>query len=282
MARKLNGEIISCDSMQVYKNLPTLTAQPPKSILKLVRHHLISILPLSAEYSAAKFIRQAKKKIKEIFDKGKIPIIVGGSGFYASALLDGLFQGPGEDSNLRRKLEKEATEFGNDYLYQRLQKLDPQTANEIHPHNLRRLVRAIEVCIKTGKKFSQVKRNRCGLWDNYDVKLIGLSRNRQELYQRIDKRVEQMFKKDVIKEVKSALNLPLSKTARQIIGINEIADYLEGRYNKEEARRLIERNSRHFAKRQLTWFKRDKRIDWIEIKELDRPEQIVQRIIKVI
>ncbi len=282
LAKKIKGEIISCDSMQVYKNVATLTAQPAKSILKTVPHHLISAMDLSEEFNVAKFIRLAKAKIKEIFDKGKVPIVVGGSGFYISALLDGIFSGPGQDRKLRQKLEKEAVKYGNNYLYQRLEKLDPKAAKEIHPNNLRRLVRALEVCIKTGQKFSQIKKNRIGLWDNFDVKLIGLNRDRQELYQHIDRRVDGMFRKGVVKEVKKALKQSLSKTAMQIIGINEFAGFLKGEYNKEEAKRLIKRNSRHFAKRQLTWFKRDKRIHWIEIGENEKPEAIVSKIYKLL
>lgn len=282
LAKKLKGEIISCDSMQIYKNLPLLTAQPAKSILKSVRHHLISLLNLSEEYNVAKFIRLAKKKFKEIFDKGKIPIVVGGSGFYISGLLDGIFSGSGEDIKLRRELEREAAKYGNNYLYQRLEKLDREAAKEIHPNNLRRLVRALEVCIKTGGKFSQVKKNRVGLWGNFDVKLIGLTRSRQELYKFIDKRVDDMFRKGVVKEAKKALKLPLSKTAKQIIGINEIVGFLKGEYNKEEAKRLIKRNTRHFAKRQMTWFRRDKRISWIEIGEQDKPEEIVEKILNLL
>lgn len=282
LAKRIKGEIISADSMQVYKGMPILTASPVLSFLKVIPHHLLSILDLSREYNVAKFIRDAKCAIKKIQKNKKIPLIVGGSGLYIKGLLDGIFSGPGQDKGLRKKLSMQAAKFGNEYLYKRLKKLDPESASQIHPNNLRRLIRVLEVCIKTNKKMSEVKKARRGLESEYDVKVIGLNRPRPQLYRRIDNRVDAMFRKAVVKEAEKAIRQRLSKTARGIIGIKEIAGYLEEEYNKNEAKRLIKRNSRHFAKRQMTWFRCDKRIKWIEIKEEDKAKEVVQKILKIL
>lgn len=283
LAKKINAQIISADSMQVYKGLPILTNYPSVSMRKAVRHHLISIIGLDKEFNAAKFTRFARQAIKQVLKKGKIPIVAGGSGMYINALLDGVFKGPGEDKSLRGRLNEQASRLGNIYLYDKLKELDPQTAAAIHPNNLKRVIRALEVCIKTGKKMSEIKKNRKGIWGDFDVRIIGLNRNRDELYKLIDSRVEAMFDKGAIGEAKRALKQKrLSKTAAQIIGINEIAGFLNKEYNKEEAKRLIKRNTRHFAKRQITWFGRDKRINWLEINQNQKTKDIVDRILKLI
>ncbi|MBU2540936.1 MAG: tRNA (adenosine(37)-N6)-dimethylallyltransferase MiaA [Candidatus Omnitrophica bacterium] len=282
LAKRIKSEIISADSMQVYRQVPILTSYPPPIMLKNIPHHLISILGLSKEYNVAKFIKDAKSAINKISRAKKIPLVVGGSGLYIQGLLDGIFSGPGEDRALRRRLEKQAERFGNNHVYEKLRQLDPETADSIHPNNLRRIIRALEVCIKSGKKMSEVKKKKIGIFNDYDVLLVGLKRERSQLYQRIDNRVEAMFRQGAVSEAERALKHRLSKTALGIIGIKEIARFLAKEYNRDEAKRLIKRNSRHFAKRQMSWFKRDKRIKWIMIKEGDADKDIVQKILSYI
>ncbi len=282
LAKKINGQIISADSMQVYKGLPILTNCPPLAMRRTIPHHLVAIIDLTKEFNVAKFVRLSERAIRLVLKKGKVPIIAGGSGLYVNALLDGVFKGPGQDASLRKRLEKQARKNGKDHLYRMLQGLDPQAALEIHPNNLQRIIRALEVCMKTGKKMSEIKKNRKGIWSNFDVRFIGLKRERNKLYDLINSRVDMMFRQGAAREVKDALNVRLSKTAGQIIGIKEIAGYFRKEYNKDEAKRLLKRNSRHLAKRQMTWFKRDKRINWLEIKENQKTKDIVGRILKLI
>lgn len=282
LAKKINGQIISADSMQVYKNLPILTNCPSLAMRQSVPHHLVSIIDLTEEFNVAKFVKLSGQAIKQVFNDGGVPVITGGSGLYINAILDGIFLGPGQDAALRKRLEKQAQKNGKDYLFRRLKELDPQAASKIHPNNLQRVIRALEVCIKTGKKMSEIKKNRKGIWTTFDVRFIGLKRERNELYDLINSRVDMMFRQGAAREVKDALKVHLSKTAGQIIGIKEIAGYFKKEYNKDEAKRLLKRNSRHLAKRQMTWFGRDKRIKWLEIKGSQKAKYIVDRILKLI
>jgi len=280
LARRLDAEIISCDSMQVYKKMNIITQKPSGIEKRKVRHHLIGVVSPEKEYNVADYQKQAVLKIKDILRRGKVPLFVGGTGFYVSVLLDGIFQEDVKKRKIRARLYREAAEYGRKKLYRRLVKVDPQAAGKIHPHDLRRLVRALEVYENTGVPISELQQRRKGLSNDYRVKIFCLNRNRQELYRRIEQRVEEMFKTGLLKEVKNLLALRLSKTAAQAIGIKEIKGYLDGCYDLEEAKRLIKRNSRRYAKRQLSWFRRDKRIKWIKIKRAEKTSGVQQRLWK--
>jgi tRNA dimethylallyltransferase len=280
LAKKINAEIISADSMQVYRKLPILTNYPAPRMLEKVQHHLISVIDLKEEYNVVKFITQAKKNIKQIIKRKKIPIICGGSGLYINSLVDGIFSGPSADKNLRKDLETQALRFGKEYVYKQLQSLDPQSAKQIHPNNLQRVIRAIEVCIKTRGKMSELKKERYGLTKDFDVRLIGLIRSRPQIYELVDKRVDEMFRQGVVKEVRKIYKKPMSATAKKIIGINEIIGFLKNEQSLQEAQRLIKRNTRHFAKRQISWFKRDSRIYWVDV-EKNTTEEIIREICQV-
>lgn len=282
LAKRIKAEIISADSMQVYKGMPLLTSYPAPFMVKAVPHHLISTVAVSKEYNAARFIKDANAAIKKILKKKKLPLVVGGSGLYINALLDGLFKGPSKDKRLREKLESQAKEFGNSYLHNRLKQLDAQSASEIHPNNLKRIIRALEVCLKSGRPMSQLKKKRAGIWTQYEVILIGLNRSRSQLYQRIDRRVDTMFKKGAVREAREALKLNPSQTAAKIIGLKEIRGFINKEYNQAEAKRLLKRNSRHLAKRQMTWFRAQGRIHWVEISEGDAAGEVVRKILKII
>ncbi|MFC1658307.1 tRNA (adenosine(37)-N6)-dimethylallyltransferase MiaA [Candidatus Omnitrophota bacterium] len=263
-AKRINAEIISCDSMQVYKTMDIISSKPLPAQVRKVPHHLIDIIPPSEEYNASLFRKGALKAIKVILGKGRTPLFVGGTGLYASAVLDGIFRGPGEDRAIRSRLNRQAEKKGSNYLYRRLLKVDPQAAGKIHANDLKRIIRALEVYIKTKKPISQWQRERHGITKDYVSKIFCIDRPRKELYARINQRVELMFKKGLVKEVRRLLKGDLSKTAACAIGIREIKDYLAGKCTLLQAKELIKRHTRQYAKRQLTWFRKDKRIVWIK------------------
>jgi tRNA dimethylallyltransferase len=217
--------------------------------------------------------------MKEVINKGKMPLFVGGTGLYMSILLDGIFKAKAEDKNIREKLYKQVRTLNSQYLYERLKKVDPQAARKIHPHDTRRIVRALEVFETTGRPISHFQKQRSGLSDKYDIKIFCLNMPRKKLYRRIEERVEKMFKKGLIKEVRELLKLKLSKTAAYAIGIKELKGYFDGLYDLAEAKRLIKRNTRLYAKRQLTWFRKDKRINWINFGNTEKPQVVTKRII---
>ncbi|MFH1678653.1 MAG: tRNA (adenosine(37)-N6)-dimethylallyltransferase MiaA, partial [Candidatus Omnitrophota bacterium] len=252
-----------CDSMQVYKGMDIISSKPSQAIRKKVPHYLIARVPAGKEYNAFLYRRHALKAVRAIIKSKKTPLFVGGTGFYASAVLDGVFKGPGEDKKIRQRLYKQAEKNGATCLYRRLLKVDPIAAGRIHPNDLKRIIRALEVWLKTSKPISQWQKERCGIEKKYDVKVYCLSRPRQELYSRINQRVERMFKKGLVREVRRLLSKKLSKTAACAIGINEVKGYLEGRYGLAEAKELIKRHTRQYAKRQLSWFRKDKRVIWV-------------------
>jgi tRNA dimethylallyltransferase len=280
LAKKINAEIISCDSMQVYKGMDILSSKPSVPLRKNIPHHLISILSPNSEYNVSRYSKEANKKIKDIFRKKKTPLIVGGTGLYISILLDGIFRLKTEDKRLRLRLEKEAQNRGSIYLHRRLEKCDPQAASKIHPNDARRTIRALEVFLTTGKTISELQKQRKGLARQYDVRIFCLNMERDKLYRRIGSRVDRMFKEGLVTEVKRLLKLRLSKTSQFAIGIREIKGYLGGLYGLEETKRLIKRNTCLYAKRQLTWFRKDKRIEWIDVGDKDTPAAVAGRILR--
>jgi len=272
LAKKINAEIISCDSMQIYKKMDIITSKPAMNLRRKIRHHLIDVVPADKEYDVSKYRKDALKKIKEIQEKSKIPLFAGGTGLYMSILVDGIFETEGNNLRLRKKLYKEASVKGNQYLYKRLQEADPQAAKKIHPHDTKRIIRALEVFTSTGKPISSLQKQRKGLNDEFDVRIFCLNMERQELYKRIEKRVDKMFAQGLVVEVKRLLKLSLSRTASYAIGIRELRDYFKGLYDLERAKELIKRNTRRYAKSQLTWFRKDKRIRWIEVDDKSAKE----------
>lgn len=270
LAEKINAEIVSCDSMQVYKGMEILAQAPAGTALRKIRHHLVSEINPQKEYSAALFSEKAKAIIERISKKGKTPLIVGGTGLYAKALVDGLFASPEKDERLRARLAEEKTEA----LYEKLKNADRESAAKIHPNDKRRIIRALEVYYQTGTPMSEHKKKTKGIMAFYEVKMIGLGLSRDILYRRIDDRVEKMFKAGLVKEVKRLLGKDLSKTAAAALGIKEVSGYAKGDYSLEEAKALLKKNTRHFAKKQLTWFKADKRIEWVDA---DKPSREVVR-----
>ncbi len=282
LAEKLDAHIISCDSMQVYKGMDILTSKPPLEVRKRIPHCLIDIVSPEREYSCADYAKDALEKIKDALSLSKIPLVVGGSGLYVKALADGIFSGPGRDDELRKNLYKEIEDKGTNALFERLKKLDPKTASRINPRDVRRIVRALEVYILTKKPISDLKKRTSGISEKYNVLIIGLNRERQDLYSRIDDRVDEMFRDGLVDEIKCLSKLKLSQSASQALGIKEVTGFLKKEYDIEEARWLLKRNTRHFAKRQLTWFRPDKRIEWFEISHEEIPQETAERVYEYI
>jgi len=280
LAKKINAEIISCDSMQIYRGMDILTSKPSKKLIKKVPHYLLGSVRPGQDYNAARFRQDALKACEKIYKKGKIPLFVGGTGLYMSIVIDGLFESAFVDRSIRLKLEQEAKLKGNKPLYLRLKKVDPQAALKIHPHDGRRVIRALEVFLKTGKPISKLQISRQGLGKEYTCKIFALNLNRDELYRRIDARVERMFKQGLINEAKKFLAKDLSRNASYALGLRELGGYFKNKYDLAQAKRLIKRNSRHYAKRQLTWFRKDKRVKWIRIKDKEPPREIATKIFK--
>lgn len=292
LAKLINAEIISCDSMQVYKGMDIGTQKPNPSQQRVVAHHMIDIISPFRNFSVAEFRRRTSACISKIHKKGKIPLLVGGTALYMKALIDGLFQGPPADRTLRKELLKQEKVNGKGSLYKQLANIDPPTAKRLHPNDTRRIIRALEVYIKTNSPISELKKGTRGLTDGYQVKIFALNRNRQDLYNRIEKRVDMMFKQGFIGECRwlidpsprpsplkgrGGIGKRLSMTARQALGYKEAFAYLNGEIPLQELKELIKKNTRHFAKRQLSWFRNDKRIIWVDV-DGKTPKQIAEAI----
>lgn len=280
LAKKINGEIISCDSMQIYKGMDILTSQPPLKFKKQIPHHLTGIVPPTREYNAARYHKAALKKISEIIERGKVPIFAGGTGLYMSIVLNGIFKIKPPSELIRKRLYRQAEIKGSRYLHDKLKKIDPQAALKIHPNDTKRLVRALEVFIATGKPISYLQKQRKGLSENYEIEIFCLDQPREKLYRRIEKRLDRMFKQGLLVEVEKLLKLKLSRTAQYAIGINELKRYFKGECDLDMAKALIKRNTKAYAKRQLTWFRKDKRIKWLQINDCQKPGNIGDQIWK--
>jgi len=278
LAKMLHSQVISCDSMQIYKGMDIITSKPGSSLKNRVKHHLIGSISCDREYNVSRYRREAIGIMKKIMKRGKVPVFCGGTGLYVSILVDGIFKGSKGNPALRRKLYRLADRRGKGYLYRRLKRIDKKAADRIHLNDTKRIIRALEVFVTSGKPISVLQQERKGLSSDYDVRIFCLNMDRDLLYERIDCRVDKMLKNGLLEEVKKLFNKKLSKTAQGAIGIKELKGYFEDEYGLEEALRLMKRNTRHYAKRQLSWFRKDKRICWIDVKEGEKPLQIAKRI----
>ncbi len=265
LAKKIKGEIISCDSMQIYKGMDILSQAPSKREKKSARHHLVGILDPVKDYSVAHFRKRAVSVIRSIINRKKVPIVAGGSGLYMKALIDGLFPSPPGDMKFRNRMQKFASRYGSKRLHDRLLKIDPGSAGKIHPNDVRRIIRALEIFETTHRTMTELKESTKGLKDHYNIKVFGLTAPRERIYNRIDSRVDEMFASGAVREAKRLGKKKLSQTASAVLGLKEISGYLRGEYDIEDARDMVKMNTRRFAKRQLTWFRSDKRIRWFDI-----------------
>jgi len=269
---------VSCDAMQVYREVPIASSQPSRTITEKVPHHLVGIISVEKSFDVAAYNRAATAAIREILGRGKTPIVTGGSGLYMQVLLDGIFTAPSRDDDIRRQLIEHLQKEGAEVLYEELCQIDPEAARKIHPHDEKRLVRALEVCRVVGGRFSEVKKKRTGLWGQIPIVLYGLNCEREKLYDRINARVDEMIEQGLIDEIKALKTKKLSLTARSILGIQEIGGYLAGEYDLTRARYLLKLHTRHYAKRQLTWFRREKRIEWLSMDDEDSAEDVAEKI----
>jgi tRNA dimethylallyltransferase len=277
LAKKINARVISCDSMLVYKEPKLISGRPPEFLLKEVRHYFVGERSACREYNVFDYQRKAAALIRRLCWR-RIPVIVcGGSGLYVKALLDGIFEGPGRDPALRRKLEQRNT----DDLYAELAKVDPKTAAVIDRKNPRRLIRALEIYYGGGSPISLKKKSAKGLWGRLPIRIFGLRMRRDSLNARIDQRVDRMFEQGAAEEVKRLLRSKLSLTAQRMIGIKEIKAYLAGDLSLQEAKNEMKKNTRHFAKRQMTWFKADKRIEWLDVDGMSAEQAAGQMLTRL-
>ncbi|MBI5196831.1 MAG: tRNA (adenosine(37)-N6)-dimethylallyltransferase MiaA [Nitrospirae bacterium] len=306
LAKALDTEIISADSMQIYKGMDIGTAKPSLPELKEVRHHLISILSSSEHFSAGMFRDRAVKIIDELHRRGKIPVVAGGTGLYIKTLTRGLFEGPPADWHLREELLEEEKLFGKNYLYEKLKRLDPVSADKIKPQDTRRIIRALEVSLKGEKTISEFQHSGTTP-QNYEFIKIGLLRDRKELYGMIEQRVDKMMEAGLVDEVREILKLtevekmrgsadkrkaedksfitsqllnfiPSALSSMQSLGYKEISLYLDGLMSLEDAVKLLKKRTKMYAKRQFTWFKKEPDIRWMDITGIVNAGEILLKI----
>ncbi len=270
LAEKFKGEIISADSMQIYKEFNILSAKPSKKELQKVNHHLVNIVSIKEEFSVAKFISLAHDCIKKVYLKGKLPFVVGGTGLYIDSLIRDIKFESADIVEDHYNLIKTFESLSGVELMEILKKIDPESSKKIHVNNTKRILRAVKFFYSFGYPISTQAEQSKNIVSRYEVCKIGISfRNRELMYEKIENRVEEMFKSGIIKEVENLRNTKLSKTAKSAIGYNEIVNYLENPQSVtlESVMESIKKSTRHYAKRQLTWFKRDKEINWIYLDD---------------
>ncbi|MDB2104244.1 tRNA (adenosine(37)-N6)-dimethylallyltransferase MiaA [Clostridium paraputrificum] len=281
LAKRLNGEIISADSMQIYKYMDIGSAKVSKGEMNGVVHHLIDVVDPSINFSVVDYKEQGEKAIKEIISRGKLPIIVGGTGLYINSLTCNMnFTEAEKDEEYRKELDKLANEHGNNYIHEMLKEIDPISYNEIHANNRKRVIRALEVYKLTGNPFSSYNAGEDFYKSEYDVHYYVLTMDREKLYERINLRVDIMMEKGLLEEcIKlKEMGYTSSMQSMQGIGYKEILYYLEGNVKLQEAINMIKQGSRNYAKRQLTWFRRDKRVTFLDKDKLSYVE-ILEKVI---
>ena len=275
LAKALNGEIISADSMQVYKYMDLGSAKIRPEEMQGIRHYLIDKLMPDEEFHVVRFQQMAKDAMKQIYAKGKIPIVVGGTGFYIQALLYDIdFTESNEDTEYRQKLEQLAKERGAEYLHDMLRKVDPVSADTIHANNVKRVIRALEFHQQTGEKISEHNEQERAKESPYDFCYFVLNDDRAHLYERINLRIDRMLEDGLVEEVNALKDKGYTRdmVSMQGLGYKEILDYLNGESTLDEAIYILKRDTRHFAKRQLTWFRRERDVIWIDKQTYDYDE----------
>ena len=286
LAKAVGGEIISADSMQVYKHMDIGSAKIRKEEMDGVKHYLVDVLEPDEEFHVVRFQQMAKQAMEEIYAKGKIPIVVGGTGFYIQALLYDIdFSKEEEDTSYRESLEELAKEKGADCLHDMLKEVDPKAAEDIHANNVKRVIRALEFFKQTGTKISEHNEQERQKTSPYNAAYFVLTDERAKLYERIDRRVEKMVEEGLVEEVMKLKDMGMTKdmVSMQGLGYKEILWYLDGDMSLDEAVYIIKRDTRHFAKRQITWFKRERDVIWLDKQDFDYDEdKIRDRILDIL
>lgn len=284
LARRLDGEVVTADSMQVYKGMDIGTAKPTLKEMKDVPHHLIDVVPPDTPFNVAMYRDLAHAAIDQIHERGRLPIVSGGTGLYVRAILDEfLFPDQGADLGLRQTLQAEAQQLGNAGLHARLAAIDPTAADRLHPNDVRRVIRALEVHATTGRTMTEQIAEASAREPRYRAVRIGLTRPREELYRRIDARVDELLRRGLVEEVRHLRErYDMQKTALQGLGYKEIVAYLDGEVALEDAIYMLKRETRKYAKRQYTWFRRDEAVIWFDLSEYHDLDEAVSHIVPVI
>lgn len=280
LAQLINGEIISADSRQIYKRLNIGTAKPTSEELQKIKHHFINILNTDEDYDANKFSIDAENVIDDIHKRKMTAMVVGGSGLYVKALIEGIVDSADKDENLRNELFAKKEKYGNEFLYNELIKVDPISAEKMLPQNWKRVIRALEVFYLTGKPIYQHHSNQ-NKKSKFSFYQIGLNWDREALYSRIEQRIDMMIEDGLVYEVMDILNDGYDKNLNSLntVGYKEIISYLEKEITLSRAIELIKRNTRRYAKRQLTWFRADKRIRWFNVSSQDDIDDLTLQLI---
>ncbi len=277
LAKKINGEIISADSMQIYKYMDIGTAKITKDEMDDIPHYMIDIIYPDEEFTVADFKKRASEYIRQINDRNNIPMIVGGTGLYINSIVYELkFARVKPNEKFRNKWNNIADKYGNQYIYEELKNVDPLSAKRINVNDRKRIIRALEILHETGKPMSYYNKNFRKETEEYNLVMIGFTMDRAKLYSRINKRVDNMLEQGLIEEVKMLMDMGYTKdlVSMQGIGYKEVIDYLEGNIELNQMIEILKRNTRRFAKRQLTWFRRDNRIKWIDVDQFDSIDSI--------
>lgn len=286
LAKRLCGEVISCDSMQIYRGMDIGTAKPTPDEMQGVLHHMLSVIDPSESYSAARYVEDAGRIADDIISRGKTPIIVGGTGLYVDSLISGTeFAEFQQDEAYRKELFSLYEEKGAQFIHGMLRRVDPERAAQIHENNVKRVIRALEVYKATGRTITEHDEETRKKPPRYDAVYIGLMyEDREKLYERINLRVDKMMEEGLLSEVKGILErgVPPSATSMQAIGYKELVAYFEGKCSLEEAAENIKQASRRYAKRQMTWFKRNKQINWIAVDKSENLSDLLQTSINFI
>ena len=287
LAARFNGEIVSADSMQVYRFMDIGTAKPTQEQRQRVPHHLIDIADPDEEFNAARYSEEASRAIHDIHERGKNVFVVGGTGLYVRALTKGLFKGPGSDMRLRNEFAILGSRSeGARYLYEKLKEIDPEAASRIHPNNMARIVRALEVYYLTNKPISAFQKEHGFSEEPYDVLKVGLSIDRKFLYKRIEDRIDSMIEAGLVAEVKKLLDMGYVGTdlksvpkVMRALGYKEILEYMQNKISLENAVEEIKKNTKRYAKRQMTWFRKETDIRWFTHDEKDRVISLLERFL---
>ena len=284
IAKKFGGEVVSADSMQIYSELTIGTAKPTEKEMEGVKHHLIGHKSIDEEYSVVDYVEEAKKVITDIFNRGKLPVICGGTGLYVDSLLSNTeFSEIKSDPDVRKKLYDFAEENGNEALFEKLKGIDPESAAKTHANNLIRVVRAMEVYEVTGKTMSEHQKDSHPIPSIYDVCYIGTNfADRDKLYARIEQRIDEMLEEGVEEEAKFLFEHNGTCTAAQAIGYKEFYPYFRGEMSREDAVLVLKKETRHYAKRQITWFKRNENINWLFRDEFSEKKDLNEAAFEII
>ncbi len=279
LAKRFNGEVVSADSMQIYKGMDIATAKPMPDEMQGIPHHLIDFVEPHESYSVARYIQDAEKAIADITSRGKLPVIVGGTGLYIDSLLGGIrFSDQPENEEIRAELTHRAAQMGNEFMHRRLSEIDPEYAKTLHPNNVGRVIRAIELFELTGKTMSQQLKESKEQPSRYSAVMLGIDfSDRAKLYERIDLRVDMMLKSGLLDEAELFYKSSGEKTSAQAIGCKEFMGYFSGEKQLTECVEKLKMETRRYAKRQLTWFRRNSSINWLYRDSFNNFEELIDK-----